>query len=170
MSNNQTLTILIILGILMSLTSVFLLNFTSVANSDFLLTIGIWLIEMGGMFLLLHNGTFIKTVYSRIVMGMFVLILVGTVFKIMHWPFNNMIIIVGCVGIVCVYVLHFTKKPIKKRLDYLKLAWVVLLYIGAILKLYHLIFGDYRILTVVLMILALMDYMLPKIKNKTLFD
>ncbi|WP_405209384.1 GldL-related protein [Aquimarina sp. LLG6339-5] len=46
----------------------------------------------------------------------------GTVFKIMHWPFNNMIIIIGCIGIVCVYLLHFIEKPIKEQLDYLKLA------------------------------------------------
>ncbi|WP_298539517.1 hypothetical protein [uncultured Aquimarina sp.] len=170
MLSNQTLTILIILGVLMSVTGLFLSSFTTVANSDFLLTWGLWLIEMGGMFLLLSNGTFLKTIYSRIVMGLLAVVLIGSAFKIMHWPFGNPILVGGCIGIVISYLIHFLKKPIKKRIDYLKMVWVIVLYIGAALRLYHIIPRDYRILTTVLMILALMDYMLPKIKNKTLFE
>ncbi|WP_299242218.1 hypothetical protein [uncultured Aquimarina sp.] len=88
----------------------------------------------------------------------------------MHWSFGNPILVGGCIGIVISYLIHFLKKPIKKRIDYLKMVWVIVLYIGSALRLYHIIPRDYRILTTVLMILALMDYMLPKIKNKTLFE
>lgn len=170
MPTNQTLTILIILGILMSLTGLFLSAFTTVLDSDFLLTIGLWLTEVAGMFLLLSNGTFLKTKYSRIVMGLFAVMLIGGAIMVMHWPYGNSLLVVGCIGIVISYLVHFLKKPIRKRLDYLKLAWVAVLYIGAVLRLYHIISRDYRMLTTVLMILALMDYMLPKIKNKTLFE
>ncbi len=170
MPSSQTLTILIILGVLMTFTGLVLSNFTSIDNSDFLLTIGLWLIEVPGMFLLLLNGTFIKTIYSRIVMGLLAVVLIGSAFKIMHWPFQDILIVIGCVGIVVVYLIHFIKKPVKKRLDYLKSTWVSVMYLGAVLRLYHMIPKDYRILTTVLMILALMDYMLPKIKNKTLFE
>lgn len=170
MISNQTLTILIILGVLITFIGLFLSSFTTIENSDFLFRIGLWLIEVPGMFLLLSNGTFLKTKYSRIVMGLFAFMLIGTAFMIMHWPYGNSLLVVGCIGIVISYLVHFLKKPIKKRLDYIKLAWVSVLYIGAILRLYHLITVEYRILTTVLMILALMDYMLPRIKNKTLFN
>ncbi|MBQ4819602.1 hypothetical protein [Aquimarina sp. MMG016] len=170
MLSNQTLTILIILGVLMALTGLFLSSFTAVEDSDFLFRIGLWLIEVAGMFLLLRNGTFLKTRYSRIVMGLLAFTLIGVAFMVMHWPYGTFLLIGGCIGIVISYGIHFFKKPIKKRLDYLKLAWVAVLYIGAVLRLYHLIPRDYRILTTVLMILAVMDYMLPKIKNKTLFE
>lgn len=170
MLSNQTLTILIILGVLMSVTGLFLFSFTTVANSGFLLTWGLWLIEVPGMFLLLLNGSFFKTIYSRIAMGLLALMMVGGAFMIMHWPYGNPILVGGCIGIVISYFIHFLKKPIKKRIDYLKLTWVIVLYIGAALRLYHIIPRDYRILTTVLMIMALMDYILPKIKNKTLFE
>ncbi|WP_299221889.1 hypothetical protein [uncultured Aquimarina sp.] len=170
MLSNQTLTILIILGVLMSLTGLFLSTFTYVSNSDFLLTAGLWLIEVPGMFLLLLNGSFLKTKYSRIVMGLLAFMMVGGAFMIMHWPYGRLILVGGCIGIVISYLIHFLKKPIKKRIDYLKLVWVIVLYIGAALRLYHIIPRDYRILTTVLMILTLMDYILPKIKNKTLFE
>ncbi|WP_025665641.1 GldL-related protein [Aquimarina megaterium] len=170
MISNQTLTILIILGVLITLIGWFLSSFTTIENSDFLFRIGLWLIEVPGMFLLLSNGTFLKTRYSRIAMGLTALMIIGVLFKIMHWSFQNILLLIGCIGIVFSYLLHFVQKPIKKRLDYLKLAWVIVKYIGAILFLSHVIGKEYQILTTVLMILALMDYMLPRIKNKTLFD
>ncbi len=170
MSSNQTLTILIIVGVLMTLTGLFLSTFTSVSDSEFLINISLWLIEIPGMFLLLLNGTFLKTIYSRIAMGLVAFVLIGAAFKIMHWPFNSILIGVGCIGIVIVYGISFLKKPIKKRLDYLKLAWVMVRYLGALLAVYHIIGNEYHILTTALMILALMDYILPKIKNKTLFE
>lgn len=148
----------------------FLSAFTTVSDSDFLLTIGLWLIEVAGMFLLLRNGTFLKTRYSRIAMGLTALMIIGALFKIMHWSFQNILLLIGCIGIVFSYLLYFVQKPIKKRLDYLKLAWVVIKYVGALFAINHIITTEYQILTLVLMILALMDYMLPKIKNKTLFE
>jgi len=170
MSSNQILTILIILGVLMSLASLALSSFAYSSQSDFLFSIGIWLIEIPGMLLLLQNGSFLKTRYSRIAMGLIALVIIGALFKIMHWPYNSVLLWIGCIGIVASYFFHFMKKPIKKRLDYLKLAWVSGMYMGALLRLYHYIPADYRILTVVVMILALLEYMRPKIKNKTLFD
>lgn len=167
---NQTLTILIILGVVMSLTSLFLSVFVTISDSDFLLTIGLWLIEVAGMFLLLRNGTFLKTKYSRIAMGLTGLMIIGALFTIMHWSFQNILLLIGCIGIVFSYLLHFVQKPIKKRLDYLKLLWVVVKYIGGLFALNHIITTEYQILTLVLMLLALMDYMLPRIKNKTLFE
>ncbi|MDY8136152.1 hypothetical protein [Aquimarina sp. 2201CG5-10] len=173
MSFNQILTILIILGVLMSLTGLGLSNFTVETENDFLGAIGLWLLEVSGMFLLLRNGTFLKTRYFSVVIGLIVIMLIGSLFKIMHWPFGievNIVLSIICISILIMYFLHFIKKPIKKRLDYLKLAWVLVLYLGATLKLHHIISREYRILTTVLMILALMEYMLPRIKNKTLFE
>ena len=169
MLNNRTFIVLIILGVLMSLTGLFLYNFTTVSNSDFMLSIGLWLIEIPGMFLLLYNGTFLRTRYSRIAIGLTAVMIMGVLFRIMHWSFQNILLFIGCVGIVFSYVLHFVQKPIKKRLDYLKLTWVFIKYIGGLFAINHIITEAYYRLTLVIMILAVMDYILPRIKDKTLF-
>ncbi|WP_271784604.1 hypothetical protein [Aquimarina algiphila] len=144
--------------------------FTYTENSEFLTHLGLWITETVGFFMLLFNGTFIKTRYFKMVLGVMAVLLLGTVITIMHWPFHKPII-VGCfVSILIIYILSFFKKPIYKRLDYLKLGWVIVWYTGAILDYLHIINDDYRVLTTVLMILAILDFVKIKMQNKTLFD
>ncbi|WP_299897125.1 hypothetical protein [uncultured Aquimarina sp.] len=165
MFSNQTLIVLSILGFLMTLIGLMLSSYTSIENGDFLFTVGLWLIEIPGLFLLLRNGTFIKTRYSRISLGLVALILVGMIFKIMHWSFQNLFTVIGCLGIIFSYLMHFVQKPIKKRLDYLKLIWVIIRFVGFIFVMLRVLGGSYQMITALCMMLILLEYKLSNVKR-----
>ena len=123
-----------------------------------------------GLIMLLLNGTFIKTKYFKIAQGMIAIIIIGTLLKIMHWTrYANLIIVVGLIGIALSYFLHFAKKPIKKRLDYLKLLWIIISYTFAILILLRLISRDYAEFGNYLLWLTIIDFAITGQKNGTIF-
>ncbi|WP_103068132.1 hypothetical protein [Aquimarina sediminis] len=167
---SKTLIIPIIIGALITLIGLCMGYSTHTENSEFLTHLGLWIVETAGFFLLLLNGTFIKTRYFKMVKGIVALMLLGALFSIMKWPFHRIVIVIDFVAIIVVYIISFFKKPIYKKLDCLKLGWVIVWYSGAILDYLHIINDDYRILTTVLMILAVLDFVKIKLQNKTLFD
>ncbi len=123
-----------------------------------------------GFIMLLINGTFIKTKYFRIAQGLFAFVVIGALLKILHWTsYSDLIIIVGVIGIALVYFFSFYKKPIKKRLDYLKLVWVLANYTFAILVFQHLIRREYTEVGNYLLWLVIIDFAVTGLKNKTLF-
>ena len=132
--------------------------------------IGLWISELAGFFMLLLNGTFIKTKYFRILKGVIAIIIIGALFKIMHWEYNSLIMIIGFIGIILTYFFSFLNKPIKNRLDYLKLFWVIVAYTNGILTYLHVIGDEYQILSSSLMWLAIIDYMKTERGKRKLFE
>ncbi len=54
------------------------------------------------------------------------ILLIGALFKIQHWPYDSVLLILGTAGILFFYSILFLLKKEKKRLDYVKEALVVL--------------------------------------------
>jgi hypothetical protein len=149
----------------------FLTSYISYSSkAEDLMHIGISVIEFVGLFMLLLNGTFIKTKYSKIAQGIFAIVIVGSLFTIMHWPYGTLILVSGFAGIVIVYFLSFLKKPIKNRLDILKLAWVVVSHANGLLVYFHIIGDEYQILQSVLMWLAIIEYLRAEKRRGRLFS
>jgi hypothetical protein len=172
--NNQYFLTIIGFVILTSLIGITLTNISSESKTvelgwnmfDFGMRIGSFV----GLIMLLINGTFIKTKYFKIVQGIISFVIIGALLKIMHWTdYANLIIIVGLIGIAICYFLHFSKKLIKKRLDYLKLLWVIVSYTFTILVFLHLINRDYAEIGNYLLWLIMIDFAITGQKNGTIF-
>ena len=84
---------------------------------------------LSGIYLLLKNGTFIKSTEGKLTLGAIALLLIGAMFKIMHWPFANEMLIVGFGSMAGFYTTHFFNKPEKELLDYGKVLFVFLIII-----------------------------------------
>ena len=168
------LLILIGIGILTAFIGILTANITSdYETMDFgwsLFDYGLWISGILGFVLLVLNGTFIKTKYFKITQGLIALIIIGALLKILHWTsFADYIIIGGLIGIMIAYTLSFTKKPIKKRLDYLKLIWVIASYTLGILSFLHLISRDLIEVSNYILWLAVIDFAVSRLKNGTIF-
>lgn len=156
-------------GILLALGG-FLTSYISYSpQAENWMIIGLSIIELAGFFMLLLQGTFIKTKYIKIAQGIFAISIVGILFTIMRWPYGKLMLISGLIGIVIVYFFSFLKKPIKNRLDILKLAWVIVAFTDSILVYLHMIGDQYRILPSVLMWLAIIDYLKTEKERGRLF-
>ncbi len=94
--------------------------------------------RLGGLILLLKQGTLTNSKpFFQLILAFLGLTLIGAMIKIMHWPFANLILIIGPVSIPIIYSIHFFKKQDKHRLDILKFAWVTAFYTTAIFLIHH---------------------------------
>lgn len=169
-TKNYNYVSIIIIGLVIALIGFTVSKLTYSPDAEFWTQIGLTISEFTGFIMLIRNGTFIRTKYFRIFRGFFAIIIIGALFKIMHWKYTNIIMIVGFVLAVITYVLSFLNKPIKKRLDYLKLLWVVIAYTGGTLRFLHIINSDYQILSSAIMWLAIIDYMKIENEKRRLFE
>lgn len=159
---NQPYFATIIIGLLIALVGYWIENFTSMSTDWNWTNVGLWISETAGFFMLLMHGTFIRSKFFRYLKLVFPIMLISLVFKLMHWPFADVLVITGLLGLILVYFLSFLSKPVKKRLDYLKLAWVLIVYFIGYLNYKHLIGDEYHILGSVFMWLAIIDYFKTK--------
>ena len=81
----------------------------------------------------------------------------------MHYTlYADYLIVFGLVGILITYSISFHKKPIKKRLDYLKLTWVILLLSSTVLIFLHVLSMDYRLVADIVFWILLLDFCTTK--------
>ncbi|MDJ1471807.1 GldL-related protein [Xanthocytophaga flava] len=69
------------------------------------------------------------------------IIIIGVLFKIMHWPGYKEILLISLSVIPVLYFIWLIRKPEKSQLDLIKVVWVVVTYLGAILTLLHQLYG-----------------------------
>ncbi|WP_397364161.1 hypothetical protein [Olleya sp. R77988] len=65
-------------------------------------------------------------------------VLIGALFKIMHWPYSSPLIITPIIGILIVYPIRFFLKSKKDSMDYIKLAMVILWCLIYGIRVFHL--------------------------------
>ncbi|CAL2107597.1 conserved membrane hypothetical protein [Tenacibaculum sp. 190524A02b] len=171
--NNRQFLISISLGVLSSFIGVIMTNMSSEEEMinlgwnmfDYGIRIGTFL----GIIMLLSNGTFIKTKYFKISQGVFSLVIIGALFKIMHWTiYANHIIVTGLIVIMILYILSFLEKPIKKRIDYLKLIWVIINYVFGILVFLKFLKREYLVLGTFIIWLIIIEFLIIGLKNRTI--
>ena len=85
--------------------------------------------RLAGLIILLRHGTLLKrqSVALRLLLALLGLLCIGMLLKVMHWPGGHTTTLAGLGLVPLLYGVHFGKKPVRTRLDYLKLAWVILL-------------------------------------------
>ncbi|MEP3228083.1 MAG: hypothetical protein ABJN61_11660 [Flavobacteriaceae bacterium] len=130
----------------------------SIEDPESLIYFGLWVSETAGFLMLLRNGTFIKTKYFNYLKGLFSFVLIGALFRILHWDYSYVFIIIGFVGFIIVYFISFLKKPRHLKLDYMKLLWVIAAYTTGLLEYFHMIGDDYKIISSAIMWIAIIEY------------
>ena len=63
-----------------------------------------------------------------------VILLYGALFKVMHWPYANILMLIGGVSIGLLYTIRFLNKEDKSKLDYVKIAIVLIWVFSYICK------------------------------------
>lgn len=167
---NKISFIAIIIFLLVSITGLFLIEFSLQKKlGETLNTIGLSFAQLIGLIMLVTNGTILTTKIFRTIQVGIGFLIIGAMFKIMHWPGASIILLVSMFTIAITYLVRFIYKKNKNRLDVLKLLWVLFSYIGGFLILMHIIPSEYSNIAHVILWLAIIDFVITGIKNKTLF-
>ncbi|MEJ1221749.1 hypothetical protein [Sediminicola sp. 1XM1-17] len=100
-------------------------------------------------------------------------ILVGFIFKVLHWQLASTLLTLGFVSILVLYALRFWNKPQKTFLAYNKLILISFWTINGLIQMYHLPFALYTqiILVISLILWAVLEgtaYFSKENKSKTL--
>jgi len=72
-----------------------------------------------------------------------IILIFGALFKIMHWPFANNLMLIGAVLLAILYTIRFISKPKKFLLDYVKLALVLVWVFNYLVGAFHIFYVPY---------------------------
>ncbi len=86
-----------------------------------------------------RSGTIAKTIYFNIILFCIGVYIIGALFKIMHWPLSNVLLLVPLISIVITYIVRTINKKNKTTLDIFKVLWVVSIATESIMRLCHLV-------------------------------
>jgi hypothetical protein len=116
------------------------------------------IINFTGALYLLQNGQFFRTKYFKIASLFIAAYIIGILFKIIHFVFANELVTISSVAILLLYAKYFTTKPVKNKLEYLKLAWVVSTFSVGLVNLFHLSVLDLYIIPPVIMTFIVLEF------------
>lgn len=85
---------------------------------------GIGLYFLTGIYLLVNNGSFIKSSLFRFTYLFIGIAIVGVLFKIMHWPGSSILLLLSFPGLIGTYGIYFITKQNKHWTDFVKLGLV----------------------------------------------
>ena len=167
---NKTLLILILIATLIALGGLFTLMLTFFETGGLFLSFGLSLVNLLGLIMLIRNSSLTKTIYFRFISFLIAIVIVGAMFKIMHWPGSAIMLTIGLLGIPSVYAFRFINKPIKRQLDIMKLVWVLTAYITALGVTMHWFPRDLTYLPNVIMLATIIHFAMTCLKDKELME
>lgn len=128
------------------------------ALGESLVNTGLTVGSLTGVAMLIHAGTFRRTVYWRAVLLLVSAFLVGTMFKIMHWAFANLLLGSSLGLVALIYGAWFFQKRRKSLLDVLKMLAVSVACGSRLNTLLHLTPYDFSLLSTLLVWLCIGAY------------
>lgn len=87
-----------------------------------------------GVALLLKNGAFVYSKYTKFLNISFAVFILGILFKVLHWSGADIMLIAFPVAVTAIYTACFFTKEAKQILDVLKLLWVPVFLASVIVK------------------------------------
>ncbi|MBO9700236.1 MAG: hypothetical protein J7604_08500 [Sporocytophaga sp.] len=93
--------------------------------------------EYAGLYLLYKNGTFQNSRLSRFTGLSIAMVLIGSMFKIMHWPGVAQLFGLAIISFVVLYTVHFSSKHPKQALDWGKLLILILVCSARWFRFFH---------------------------------
>ena len=158
----------ILLGIILCFVSIIPLIPT---NQDYsLLEIGLGVLNLSGVVLLVSNGTFIKSRAFRFSFIAVALLILGSLFKLMHWPYGDYIFIIGSLFFLVQYSIWFVKKPVCIFLDYLKISWLYVTTFSALIIIFQWSQYNFSLLAYAILWVAIIEFCRTEFKKGTLFS
>ncbi|WP_375562066.1 hypothetical protein ACE193_05830 [Bernardetia sp. OM2101] len=112
-------------------------------QGEYLIQGGFILTQWWGIYLIFKNGTTKDTFYWQIIKALLILLVVGVNFKIMHWPFAGIMLMISLLGISFTYLVRFVTKNDFSVLSILKFLWLFSAGIISFLALNKMISKDY---------------------------
>ena len=159
---NKLLLILIFcsfISVLIGVVSELILNDTSL-----FLSIGYPLFIISGTFLLVKNGEYLRTKEYRLSKIGISILIIGVMFKIMHWHFSLLLIAIGLLLILFFYILYVLKKSILEITDWIKILYLFTLFLSRFLIISHLNYG-FELSNISLLLLSILVYNFIKKSN-----
>ena len=166
MNTNKTAIIIVGLLVIIGVTIEIINDFHLIKLPD-VINIFEYIGKIGGIVLLLSKGTFIKNrTLGSWVSLCFAVIIVGALFKIMHWQSASVLLVVGLLGVPLFYAIHFYQKKTKTLLDILKLLWLTSISISKIIAFLHLPYrNQVSLLEIVLFLIMFAFFVYEQRKN-----
>ena len=144
MKKNYTLVYAIIIAIVVFIASYISMTYTDNSKAYLINNVSQKVFMGASLFLLVQEGTFIKTKLFKFCLMAVSITLIGMLFKIMHWPLGNAMIGLGLVTFLGTYIFHFSKKTTKKAIDFFKVGWVTLYSTISLNGIFHLFKLDFK--------------------------
>jgi len=133
----------------------------------------LFIAQVIGLIMILVNGTFTDTLYFKVSIMVFIIILVGAAMKILHYSGADQTILISFFMIPLVYLIHFVLKKEKRHLDILKLLTVFAFFIIPPLLMLHIVSRDYinsvRIFNQAIFWVTFVDFLAVGLTKRTLF-
>ncbi len=124
-----------------------------------------------GLILLAVNGSFILSKFFDIAKGLLLIIMLGLFLRLNHWTsYANAVMVTGIASILVCYLIHFLKKDKKKRLDLLKLIWVIVHLLHIISSVLSLEKELYLDISYYLLWILIIYFIVSSTRNKTLMN
>lgn len=150
--------VIALIGLILDLTKVY------ESLGYFMLNLGLLIGEIMGLIILIRHSTLTKTRYWKVTQFSIGIVLIGMMFKILHLPGANLVLIAAVLAIGQTYTVRFIKKPLKKRLDILKWLWLIGASIVASLILLNLISKEWIFLVTGLFWLIFLDFLITDLR------
>ena len=132
-------------------------------SDDYLLSVSQSFFFLTGIYLLVKNGTFIRTRGFRWLGISIALVLVGAMFKRMHWEGADLMLGSGLASVGVLYLIHFVKKPEKDIADAGKLAFLFTFLAGKYFRVMHWpMAGELSFLSMMILILVVIYFVQMK--------
>jgi hypothetical protein len=100
-------------------------------------------------------GTFKNSRWGRLSYFAFSAFIIGTLFKLMHWPYSGLLILSSLVAIIVTYAIHFMIKRKKKFLDWMKVFAVTIKAIASMFWMSHWSYREELSMASIVMLIAL---------------
>ncbi|MFN0276281.1 MAG: GldL-related protein [Chitinophagales bacterium] len=95
--------------------------------------------------LMVRNGNILKGKYYRYIFIGLSIIIIGALFKILHFPYADQMLITGCCVVAIAYILWtFYKRP-TYFLDILKCLWLLTTITAILIRFLHFPYSEYLI-------------------------
>ncbi len=110
------------------------------------------LVSCGYMY---YTGTFKRTIAERLCYFAFALLAIGMLFKLQHWPYGGIMILISLAAVMVIYTIHFMLKRQKKLLDWMKEATIVTKAVAAMSWMLHWMYRYELLVTSTVMLILL---------------
>jgi hypothetical protein len=147
MSNKGLLIITLVLILISLVTTVLEFSLhdpdivSKVADGSYLLA------TLLGGYLLIANSDIKSTIWWRVMKFAIGVLILGVLFKVLHFTGADELLLIGCVGIAIAYLIRFITKRAKNHLDVLKMLTVLSYCIVSPLIILHYVTGEYSVIS-----------------------